>query len=88
METDEYEISIGREIALCRKMIARLQKAIHKRERQHGRTTESVLLALERDQAIERNTDFSKWRKDYQELQTWRARLIEYEKALRMLKGS
>ncbi len=32
MQTDEYEISLSREIALCRKMVRRLQDSLAKRE--------------------------------------------------------
>ena len=83
----EIEISIGREITLCRRIIGQLKKAIHSRERQHGMTTESLLLVVEQDQPAERNPDFRKWREDYQALQSWQHRLSEYEQALQMLKG-
>jgi hypothetical protein len=33
MQTDEFEISLSREIAICRKMVRRLQDSLAKREK-------------------------------------------------------
>jgi len=46
MHTDEYEISIGREISLCRKLIRRLKSSIQKREKRYGISTEGFLKGL------------------------------------------
>jgi hypothetical protein len=69
MHTDEYEISVGREISLGRKLIRGLKRSIQKKERQHGISTEVLLEALCQGQLAETNTDFSNWRRDWQELQ-------------------
>lgn len=47
MHTDEYEISTGREISLCRNMIKKLKKSLEKREKQYGMTTAALLQAME-----------------------------------------
>ena len=47
MHTDEYEISIGREIALCRRMVRQLKDSLERREKQCGMTTAAFLQALE-----------------------------------------
>ncbi len=85
MHTDEYEISIGREIALCRKMIRRLQAALERREKQWEMTTEAVLQALEAGRWSEQHQGQS-WNREYQELQYWQKTLREYEAALASLK--
>jgi hypothetical protein len=46
MHTDEYEISIGREISLCGKLIRRLKRSIQKKEKKYGISTEDFLKAL------------------------------------------
>ncbi len=85
MHTDEYEISIGREVNLCRKLIQKLRSAIRKHEKQHGMTTEEFLLRPAEGGTVESRPDFMKWRKDYTELQFWENMLGEYEKALENL---
>jgi hypothetical protein len=86
MHTDEYEISIGREITLCRKFIKQIRDSLYTRERQHGITTEELLQALEQGQLGERS-EFQSWRKDHQDLWYWQKMLSEYEEALRTLNG-
>lgn len=85
MHTDEYEISMGREITLCRKRIGRLKDRIFKREKKFGMTTEEFLKGVRSGSTAERDRDFSDWAKDHRELQLWENRLCEYEAALRMV---
>ena len=87
MHTDEYEISIGREISLCRRISERLRNAIMDKEKKYGMTTEAFLQLQEQSQSAVQNRDFKSWRKDHLELKSWQQRLSEYEKALQMIKG-
>jgi hypothetical protein len=86
MHTDEYEISIGREIALCRKLIKQRKNSLQRREKQYGMTTESLLQTWEQGLMSE-PSDFRSWHKEYRELQYWQKMLNDYEEALRSLKG-
>jgi hypothetical protein len=86
VHTDEYEISIQREMTLCLKIIRRLGNAINRRERRYGMKTDALLLVLEQEQSAEQSRDFVTWRDDHQELQIWRERLNDYEDALKMVK--
>jgi hypothetical protein len=87
MHTDEYEISTGREISLCRKAIGRLQKALLIREKKFGMTTEAFLQTLEQDlQGAKKNPDFAMWLKDQKELKIWEQRLKDYEQTLEVVK--
>jgi hypothetical protein len=86
VHTDEYEISIQREMILCRKAIKRLGNAINNRERRYGMKTETLLLVLEQGPPEEQNDDFLTWREDHLELQVWAKRLKDYEDALEMVK--
>ncbi|MFA5111413.1 MAG: hypothetical protein WC443_08420 [Desulfobaccales bacterium] len=85
MHTDEYEISIGREIAFCRKMVKRLKDSLERREKQSGMTAEAFLQALEEGGLSERHP-IESWNQEYQELQYWQKVLTEYEEALASLK--
>jgi hypothetical protein len=86
MHTDEYEISLGREITLCRRMVRQLQDSIARREKQCGMTTEAFLQALEEGCLPEQHPTQS-WKQEYQELQYWQKTLTQYEEALEGLKG-
>jgi hypothetical protein len=85
MHTDEYEISLGREIALCRKRVRQLKDSLEKRGRQCGMTTAVFLQALEGGCLPEQHA-IQNWNRDYQELQYWQRMLTEYEDALESLK--
>ena len=85
MHTDEYEISLGREITLCRKMVRRLQDALEKREKHSGMTTAAFLHALEGG-GLAGQHSLEGWNKEYQELLYWQKLLTEYEEALESLK--
>jgi hypothetical protein len=87
MHTDEYEISLGREISLCRKMIKGLTNKLHEREKKTGMTTEAFLKAPEPSLRSGENRHLQNWRKDHEELRKWQQMLSEYERALQMVKG-
>ena len=86
MHTDEYEISIHREMTLCRKFIKRLATAISRMEDRYGMKTEALLAILEKGTPAENKRDFPEWRDCHLELQVWRQRLREYEEALEIVK--
>jgi hypothetical protein len=85
MHTDEYEISIGREIALCRKMVRQLKDSLERREKQCGMTPAAFQKALEGGCLSEQHAAQG-WNQEYQELQYWQKMLTEYEEALESLK--
>jgi hypothetical protein len=86
VHTDEYEISLSREIAICRKRVRQWQEALTRREQQAGMTTAAFLKAREEGSRPEQPSGQS-WNQDYQALQYWQKLLSEYEKALEGLKG-
>jgi hypothetical protein len=85
MHTDEYEISLGREITFCRKKVRQLQDALERREKQCGMTTEAFLQTIEVGCPPEQHP-IQSWKQEYQELRYWQKRLTEYEEALESLK--
>ena len=85
MHTDEYEISLGREITLCRNRVKKLKKSLEKLEKQCGLTTAALLEILETSDASEQPT-LQSWSREYQELQYWQKMLRDYEAARESLK--
>ena len=85
MHTDEYEISLGREIAFCRKRVRQLKDSLERREKQYGMTTAAFLQALEEGCLSEPHPNQS-WKQEYQELHYWQKTLTEYQEVLESLK--
>jgi hypothetical protein len=70
MHTDEFEISIGREIACCQKMLRQLKASLESREKQYGMTTAAFLQALE-EGCLSEQHPIQSWNQEYQELHYW-----------------
>jgi hypothetical protein len=85
MHTDEYEISLGREIALCRKRVRRLQDSLARREKHCGMTTADFLKAVAAEGLAERQS-LQGWHQEYEDLQYWQKMLTAYEEARESLK--
>ena len=83
MHTDEYEISIAREIAVCQNVIGRIRRANEKRERKYGLRLDFAENAQQLPM-VERE----KWLEDLQALPVWEQRLREYQDALAVMRIS
>jgi hypothetical protein len=79
MHTDEYEISLGREIAVCRKMVKRLKDLLERRQKLSGMTPEAFRQAI-KEGCLSEQFPIKNWNQEYQELLCWQKTLIEYEK--------
>lgn len=82
MHTDEYEISIGREINLCERLIRGLKRSIRKREKRLGISTEDFLRALSDGRLSDTEPEFADWLKDCRDLRDWERMLKGYENVL------
>lgn len=85
LQTDEYCISISREITVCKNMIDRQQKELARFEKQHGLSTER-LIAGEMPEIGGEARDIEAWRNGYEGLLAWQQRLLEYEEAYNALR--
>ena len=85
MHTDEYEISIGREINLCGKLIRRLKRSLEKKEKQYGLSTADFLNAFDQGRLAHTNPDFVKWRVNFQEIQDLELMVSQYIDELKKL---
>ncbi len=86
MHTDEYAISLYRELSMSRKRVERIRSALHAMEKRYGRSTEDFLCAPESGQPGESNSDFRAWREHAHALQRWEQRLREFEEIYRQLR--
>lgn len=85
LRTDEYRISISREIQVCKNMIERQLKDIARFEKEYGLATER-LLAGELPQGGVDAARLKAWRDDQAGLLAWQQRLREYEEAYAALR--
>lgn len=85
LQTDEYGISISREITVCKNMIDRQQEELARFEKQYGMPTEQML-AGEKPKVGGGTLDLEAWRNGYEGLLAWRQRLREYEEAYQTLR--
>lgn len=88
MHTDEYEISISREVSHCRKVVETIEKKLAKRQHQYGlEFPEASTAAAEGRLAIDER-ELAGWREDYEALPVWQQRLAEYREALSVMRIS
>lgn len=85
MNTDEYEISLAREITVCKNIIAKISGELSLLEKQHGMTTADFVIKAREGGGLA-IADRASWLQEYDALQTWQQRLHEYEEALQAVK--
>lgn len=85
LQTDEYGISISREITVCKNMIDRQQKALFRFEKRYDISTQQIV-AGELPEGGGKASDLDEWRNGYEGLLAWQQRLREYEEAYKALK--
>jgi hypothetical protein len=85
MHTDEYEISLSREITVCNKFIAKIGGELARLEQKHGMTT-ADFVRREQEADGPKPADRTRWLQKYEALRSWQQRLREYEEALAALK--
>ncbi len=77
MHTDEYEISLFRELGVCEGYVKQYRKVLDGLEACHGMTTE---LFIERSQggSLAAFADFTAWQQAFDAWQRWSAARDEY----------
>ncbi len=89
MHTDEYEISIAREIIVCKRFTAKLGKRLEERSRRFGVSDpDTALSQAEEEKKTISAQELQQWREDLEALAIWAQRLKEYEEAFRMMRTS
>jgi hypothetical protein len=86
---DEYEISLARELNLCKNTIQRIQKSLSILERKHNKTT-GVFIQELLDNKLkdhpEFKEDYDAWQSSYESLKKWQELERQYQEAFRKMK--
>jgi len=85
LQTDEYGISISREITVCKNMISIQLEELTEFEQQYGISTHQLITG-EMPKIEGKARDIKEWRDGYEGLLAWQKRLREYEEAYNSLK--
>lgn len=81
MNTDEYQISLAREITVCNNIIARTARKLARLEKKYSMTTAEFVQRAKEKSGVD-TAERRRWLQEYETLLTWQQRLREYEEAL------
>ncbi len=91
MHTDEFEISLSRELSVCKSTIQKIKHTLSILERKHNKTTEMFIDELRRNQLPDNpdyKEDYGAWQSSYESLERWEELERQYQEAFRMMKIS
>lgn len=86
MHTDEYEISLLKEVAVCRGYIEALQNTLRQLEKKYNLTSDEAMKVNGSDPAPDAGGDLARWRDACHALAAWEKRKSEYEGLHRQMK--
>ncbi len=86
MHTDEYEISLTRELRVCEKTAEKIRKKLAVLEAKYKMKTEVFIETHERCALASQNDDFAEWSIQYEALRKWETLATQYAKLLREMK--
>ena len=90
MHTDEFEISLSRELSVCKNTISRIKKTLGILERKHNKTSEAFIEELLSGTLSpdhpEYKDDFEAWKNSCDSLKRWEELEQQYHEAYRMMK--
>ena len=79
MHTDEYEISLSRELDVCKKKVRALEKKLSCMEKKFNMQTMVFVKYFSEAKLDTLNSDFISWFNDYDALVKWQESLKQYE---------
>lgn len=89
MHTDEFEISLSREIKVCENTIQRIRKTLGLLEQKHRKTTATFIEEFRSGklEAIKENEDdYRTWESSYESLRKWLELERQYREQFRKMK--
>jgi hypothetical protein len=86
MDTDEYEISLSRELDVCKGAIRTLQKRLQKMEARYGIGTGKFLEEYRDGRFPRESKDAQEWIGFYKALGHWEKRQEEFEEIFRRMR--
>jgi hypothetical protein len=87
-QTDEYTISLHRELARVQKTIQRIEESLGILKRKHDMTTEMFIDELQSNTLPDNpdyKGDYEVWRRSYESLKRWDALERQYQEAFRTM---
>jgi hypothetical protein len=87
MHTDEYEISLSREVGVCSGLMRKYQRLLAVMEARHSMTT-ADFMDQSRLGGLPATADFTAWRDGVDALRHWSSTRDEYERLLSIMKIS
>jgi hypothetical protein len=88
MHTDEYEISINRELNHCRQVVDKTRAALEQWQEKYGMTYDEAIEAITKGQLSISAQELARWHDDVEALPQWEQRLEEYREALAVMRIS
>ncbi len=85
MHTDEYEISLYRELEVCRKRIQKIEKNLSRFESYYTLTTK-MFVEKYKSGEIGTSKDFTLWNENYEGLKRWTQLRRQYEEMFHLMK--
>ena len=85
MHTDEYEISLLREVGVCSGSIRALQHTLQRLEKKYHLTSEEVIKGDGASARVD-GRDRQQWLESYRELISWQKRKTEFEELYHQMK--
>jgi hypothetical protein len=88
MHTDEYEISLTREINICQRVVNETWTKLDRRRQRFGMNYPEASRAATEGRLIIDGPELTGWREDFEALPQWEQRLEQYREALAVLRIS
>lgn len=88
MHTDEYEISISREINHCQQVVKTTRLRLAERRQKFGMEYPEAAIAAADDRLSIQQHELAAWYDDFEALPQWEQRLEEYREALAVMRIS
>lgn len=88
MHTDEYEISINRELNHCTWVVKKTQASLAAWQRTYGMDYGQAVIAAQENRLRITPKELAQWHDDIEALPQWEQRLEEYREALAVMRIS
>jgi len=88
MHTDEYEISLAREINVCERVVKETRKKLALRRQRFGTDYPRAVQAAAEGSLTIDQVELAAWREDFEALPQWEQRLDQYREALAVMRIS
>ncbi|HUL00321.1 MAG TPA: hypothetical protein VLX29_05625 [Nitrospirota bacterium] len=89
MHTDEFEISLARELTVCKNTIKEIKKSLEILERKHNKTTQIFIKEIHCSTLTNLSSaagDGQTWLSCYESLKRWEKLECQYQEIFQMMK--